>query len=117
MWAAPVSIRFRKVRFLYTQDLVSTSVSRLRKVSTKGNIADLHTKLLLVDRLRRLCELRYPNSSAVYYNFHFVRQHDCHARLVQHYRTNTLHDYKSPHFTQCSISYCHTQPGSLHYVL
>lgn len=33
-------------RCLHTQDLVSTGVVRIRKVPTKGNLAELHTKLL-----------------------------------------------------------------------
>lgn len=48
-----------QLRILYIQDLVVYGTVRLKKVSTKDNLADLHTTCLPFERRRYLCELHH----------------------------------------------------------
>lgn len=95
-----------RLRFLYNQDLVATGVVRLRKSTSKDNLADLP-----VERLRNLCELRYVRPSTVYYNIHSAILHDYHAQLAHHHLMNMLHDYLTTHVKQCSATYYHLSPS------
>lgn len=78
-------------RFLYIQDLASTGVVRMRKVPTKGNLADLDTRSLPLERLLDPCELHHMQSVTLYYNRHAFMQHNYHAQLAHHHSMNKIH--------------------------
>lgn len=103
--------------FLYIQDLAATGIARMRKVLTQDNLADLHTQLLPVGRLRYLCQLYTVRPCTVYYNIHAVMQHDCSAHVAHHYHINKLHDYNTSYVKPCITSHDNLRSQSLRYML
>lgn len=67
--------------FVYVQDLVASGVVRLRKIRTKDNLADPHTKYLSLHRGRYLAEVHHLRTSVDQYRMHTTLYYSSYAEL------------------------------------
>lgn len=83
-------------------------------MNTKGNLADLHTSYLIVERLRYRCELHHLRSSVHYYSI-MGREH--YDELPRRYRMQSARD-DVVHDVFHHVDMLHyVLPEFIHYVL